>query len=300
MARGRKTRGKRRSPWLLVALAAGAISIAALALLMLPDANDATGDAARGNIERLPDVHGLAVDPERPDRLLVATHEGLVRYEDGVWSRASERPLDLMGFALHPTDGDVAWASGHPPEGGALGIVKSMDGGATWAPVALAGKDIHALAVSPADPQRVWGFLAGALHRSDDGGATWRIVAPDAPSIFALRGSPEGRDVVLATTGDGIARSVDGGATWGLLAPLRAYAVAFTADGALVGAGEDVQRSTDGGVTWTKLASPPGPIAYLAAHPTDPMTMYAASFRAGVYQSTDGGASWNEIMAPSR
>ena len=278
-----------RFPWLLAALL--------LAGCASPQPQD-EGEPA--TLARLPDVHGLAVDPERPGRLLVATHEGLVRFEDGAWTRASAEPLDLMGFALHPTDGDVAWASGHPPGGGALGIVKSVDGGATWQPLAMPNKDFHALAASPADPQRVWGSLAGALHRSDDGGATWRVVAEDAPGILALRGGPASADELYATTNAGLARSMDGGATWAVFAQVPAYALAFAADGAMLAAGEAVQRSTDGGASWETLAAPPGTVGYLAAHPTDAATLYAATFRAGVYRSTDGGASWTEIMAPSR
>ena len=289
MRSGRTTRAPRRVPWILVGLLlAGCAS----------PGPQAEGEPA--TLARLPDVHGLAVDPERPDRLLVATHEGLVRFEGGAWTRASAEPLDLMGYAQHPSDGDVAWASGHPPEGGALGIVKTTDGGATWEFLAQPNKDYHALAVSPADPERLWGWLAGALHRSDDGGATWRVVAGGPAGVIALLGGPKDADHAFAATAMGLQRSVDGGATWTPLAPVRAYALAFAADGALLAAGDAVQRSTDGGATWTTLAAPPAPVGYLAAHPTDASTLYAATFRAGVYRSMDGGASWTALMPPSR
>lgn len=258
-------------------------------------------EPAADALAALPDVHGLAVDPARHDALLVATHQGLARYEDGRWTRASREPLDLMGFAQHPTDASVAWASGHPPTGGALGIVKSTDGGATWRPLALPGKDFHALAVSPADPQRLWGYAAGALHRSEDGGATWREVGALPPVLRALHGHREARDTLLGTTPAGIARSDDAGATWRTVSPLPAYAVAVAADGAwFAGAADGVHRSTDEGASWTRVGGPPGAVLYVAAHPADAGVAYAATANAGVYRSADRGASWDALMPPSR
>ena len=66
--------------------------------------------------------HGIAVDPNEPKRLLLATHHGLYTVrDDGGAERISETTDDFMGFMPHPTDAAVLYASGHP-SGGAISV----------------------------------------------------------------------------------------------------------------------------------------------------------------------------------
>ena len=69
------------------------------------------------------------------------------------------------------------------------GLFKSTDGGDHWVklggglPQGVVGK--IGVAVSPADPDRVWALVeaadaAGGLYRSDDAGATWRRLETNA------------------------------------------------------------------------------------------------------------------------
>jgi photosystem II stability/assembly factor-like uncharacterized protein len=120
-------------------------------------------------------IHGLAVDRQDPENLLIATHHGLFRSgPDGKAERVSI-VQDFMGFTPHPADPDTLYASGHPAGGGNLGFIASTDGGANWAQVSPGEGgpvDFHQMTVSAADPAVVYGAFGG-LQVSRDGGKTW-------------------------------------------------------------------------------------------------------------------------------
>jgi hypothetical protein len=74
------------------------------------------GSAAYTPVERFPDIHGLAVDPNDPKVLYVATHHGLIRGVEGDgtwrWFLVGNYRADFMGFSMHP-NGKTFYASGH-------------------------------------------------------------------------------------------------------------------------------------------------------------------------------------------
>ncbi|HET6404889.1 MAG TPA: hypothetical protein VFH78_09590 [Candidatus Thermoplasmatota archaeon] len=246
------------------------------------------------------DVHGLALDPTDASILYVATHRGLLRLDGGGWSYVGEARDDFMGFSAHPSDPRVFWASGHPRSGGNLGILRSDDGGITWRRIALEGVDAHAMAVSQADPQRLYVSWRGEVLRSDDGGATWAARSRLPVAGFATH--PTERDVVLAATGRGLYRSVDGGDGWQALGDVPTLGVAFdpTAPTTLyAGTATGILRSVDDGRTWTPLALPhAGAFAHFATHAQTPGLLYAASYQKGIYRSGDGGATWSVVLPP--
>lgn len=256
------------------------------------------------------DVHGLAVHPQRPDELYVATHHGLFRaVGDAGWARVGSGDDDLMGFTMSEKDGDVVWSSGHPKDrsrGSNLGVRMSRDAGATWEARGLPGVDCHAMASSPADPDRLWCVERGMLHASRDGGATWDVVSTKLPqTTFSLAPHPERPDTLYAATASGIMVSENRGASWTWLvreAPVHALAVrAGDPQEMLLVDRAGVARSTDGGATWARLPfSAPGETpAFLALHPTDPQVLYVASYEGAVRKSVDGGASWTLVHEPA-
>lgn len=88
----------------------------------------------------------------------------------------------------------IIYAGGHD-----LGVVKSTDGGVTWAKTdsGIQGTDIHALALNPLDTNRLYAFSVG-------NGATIYTLAPD----------PVNRRSMLAGTKDGIYKTTDEGKNW--------------------------------------------------------------------------------------
>jgi hypothetical protein len=152
------------------------------------------------------------------------------------------------------------------------------------------------------------GCVAGTgLYKSIDGGDTWTgplggntfnglgigaiVVKPNSPNTIYLGVTTalRGMSSVCCT---GVTRPVPGAGQWGLY------------------------KSTDGGASWTfihdgstnaadcvgdltewnngRTCSPRG-VRSLALDPSNPETVYAASYARGVWRSSDGGATWVQI-----
>ena len=233
-------------------------------------------------------VHGLAIDPADTSRVLIATHAGLVAYQDDSLSKVGEASTDLMGFSIGP-EGQYL-ASGHPgfDEDGpaALGVIVSTDGGEAWDPLALEGEaDFHAL---DAWSGGVVGF-DGALRVSTDGGASWRQGATDV-AAFDLAAN---ETAIVATTQDGLRISTDGGQTFAAAteAPLLQLV-----DGRLVGVSPSGEvHASDDLEGWERLGSVLDGELQALTTGTDGDVWVATT--AGLQRSTDGGASFSTAAA---
>ena len=104
-----------------------------------------------------------------------------------------------------------------------LGILRSDDGGQTWAPSLDwsrdQGRGIQRIKVHPSSADLVWAATTEGVYKSTDGGATWANVHPVVMAMdIVLR--PSDPDWAIAAHGDqesagqGIYRTTDGGATW--------------------------------------------------------------------------------------
>jgi hypothetical protein len=130
----------------------------------------------------------------------IASHDGTE------WDHRSQ--VELFDFAVNPTDPATVLATT------SNGLVRSTDGGRTWAPAAGA-PPVVLLAWESTD--RLWGLAAdGELLRSANGGR-WSTAGttPSPPSAFAAHNG----DLYLAAPEQGIFHSGDGGATWNQLHP---------------------------------------------------------------------------------
>jgi DNA-binding beta-propeller fold protein YncE len=260
-----------------------------------PSETSAPADGAATGEEAPPvpgaHVHGVALDAD--GAVLVATHEGVVRYDaDGMASVGP--PIDLMGFAS-PAPGRLL-ASGHTVPGVDLpepmGLIESTDGGETWTVLSRGGQsDFHALAAAESV---VLGFDAAGLWRSTDGREWEQLRPPVAP--FALAVSPDGGTVLL-THQDGPQRSADGGRTWEVVDAPLLQRVAFADEVTVVGVAPDggVHVSTDGGVTWEPRGSLGGPPEALDAAVVDGAVHVVGITAARVHLSTDGGAVFSPL-----
>ncbi len=260
-------------------------------------------------IDRISHIHDLAVDPNNPSQLYIATHEGLfLTAADGTATRIGDSTDDLMALATDMADASVFYASGHPPVGGNLGVLASRDHGVTWENVALGTGgpvDFHAMAVSRADPETVYGMFEG-LQVSQDGGKSWRKVGPLPEKTFALAGSARDRDTVYAAAMGGLFFSRDGGAHWNaaFMDQHPATLVAVSRDGRiytfLYGVGLVVRdesaekwevRSTDFGDRY--------PVK-MAIDPTDPDRIHVVADTGAIVTSKDGGRHWVSYMGHDR
>lgn len=268
-------------------------SIAALAFLVPSSAGELP-------LSELSHIHGIGFDRAKPGSLLLVTHSGVYRTNlEGVVETVSTEANDYMGFSPDPGDAGRLLASGHPQQGGNMGVILSTDGGVTWQKIAdgIGGPvDFHAMTISPVDPKLVYG-LYGGIQVSRDGGASWKMAGHGPDRVIDLAASPMDANTVYAGTVGGLMVSRDAGQTWTLSGPAgrAATLVEGAADGSLyvffAGAGL-FQLSKSG--TWTALASGFGErvILHLASDPADPAHLVAVTDESAVLQSRNGGKTW--------
>ncbi|MDP2478919.1 MAG: hypothetical protein Q8W51_03400 [Candidatus Palauibacterales bacterium] len=241
-------------------------------------------------------VGDLAVDPRDPERVYAAVlgdafgpgpTRGVFRSEDGgaTWKKVLF-VSDSTGFidlALDPSNPRVlyaaAWRAQRKPwtliDGSSEGGVwKSVDRGDHWTklsgglPTGVVGK--IGVAVSPADPGRVWAMVTeeahdrGGLYRSDDGGATWTRVNRQRE----LRQRAFYYTHVIADPRD----------------PETVYVL-----------NTSVWRSVDGGRTFRRIRVPHGDTHDLWIDPDDPARMILGD-DGGAQVTTDGGRGWSTML----
>lgn len=228
-------------------------------------------------------VHDLVVED---DTLLVATHRGLLRLDDGTFSVVGDEIHDLMAMATTP-NGDIV-ASGHPDlrlekyrvDGAPsfLGLARSADDGETWDVVGLLGEaDFHALVAT--DDGIIGGDSTGAVWLFDleGDGQPVGAIPFDINDLAVSRDDPA---VIVATSWEGeFAVSEDAGQTWELRPGAPAMIeIEWTADG-LTGA-------TTAGELWI-AADPTGPFERAGEVPLDVETLLVND--AGTWAATHGG-----------
>lgn len=236
-----------------------------------------------------PDVHSLAFVDGDPQRVLFGRHGGLEASSDGgaTWSQLPVRN-DAMSTSV-AKDSSIVIA-GHEV------FVGSRDGGQTWAPIEsdLPSLDIHGFTRDPADPARMWAYLAtGGLWESLDFGARWTQVRAD--NVVFPTAVVDGTTRLLGVDARGLVTSTDGGRTWTSLSMPPTYpmtGLAASADGGIVyaGASDGLFRSSDGGRSWTRTGYT-GSVFAITTSP-DGRTVAVVSRETEFFRSADGGATW--------
>jgi len=155
--------------------------------------------------------------------LLICT---VVPVLSGCWGSPSHdisSTFDLKAIAVDPVTPTTLYVA---TDGG--GVVKSTDGGSTWAPInnGLIDLKVTALAIDWFTPSRIYaGTENGGIFSSFDSGETWSSPVGSSP-ITDIRGividrnscpanSPPCRGVYVASQSSGVWRSLDGGSTYG-------------------------------------------------------------------------------------
>jgi photosystem II stability/assembly factor-like uncharacterized protein len=241
----------------------------------------------------------VVVDPRDADRVYVAAlghafgpnaMRGVFRSTDGgkTWDKVLfvSDSTGAIDIAMDPSNPRILYASMWRAErrpwtmiDGAHegGVYKSTDGGDTWKkltglPDDLIGKS--SVAVSPADPDRVWVLMVagshagtideGGLYRSDDAGKSWTRLNHNHKLL--QRG-------------------------W--------YYIHVTADprdeNTVYVMNTAPYRSIDGGHTFQPMHPPHGDTHRLWIDPDDPQTMIIGD-DGGAQITQDGGASWSTVL----
>ena len=171
-------------------------------------------------------VVAVGVDPSDPDHLLVGSAGGGIwetRDQGKTWGpRTDDQPmLGIGALAFDPTNPSRVVAGlgeGNSLEIPSLGLLRSADGGATWALTAedvFRGSFFYRLVVDHSDGNRILAATFTGTFLSEDGGATWTRTKAATTwdlSINPAAGGTSGE--VLEATVDGLYRSTNGGKTW--------------------------------------------------------------------------------------
>jgi len=182
-----------------------------------------------GRIDVSGRVAAIAVDPSNRTHILVGAAGG------GVWEsrdfgvtwlpRTDRMPTLTVGaIAFTPSAPATVYCGtgeGNFYGGLGAGLLRSMDGGATWAVLVshpFVGLGFYGLMVDPAAGTHLVAATTGGLFASSNGGTTW--TQPLAARTWGLAVNPAGGPHAewLAVCSDGLHHSADGAQTWTALA----------------------------------------------------------------------------------
>jgi len=238
------------------------------------------------------------------------------------WTAIGPDGVNVVTLAIDPIVPAIAFAGTT-----GSGVLKTTDGGASWATAnaGLPTNNVLALAIDPATPSTLYAGTDAGVFKSTDGGQSWAAAnggLDGAPPIVvnALAIGPGSPTIVYAGTSGGVFKTTNGAASWtpinaglsGLAA--RVIAVDPTAPSTVyVGVDDNVNylnygvfKSRDGGATWTRsYATPTGedggapPITALVVDPRSPSRLYVVVAFNQVLTSQDGGGTWSDINAPA-
>lgn len=256
--------------------------------------------------------HDVACDTVIADSAYAVSTPSVYRTDDagGSWTLRGTTPDGIVSLAVDPTDSQNLYAGTLTL--GVVGLIRSVDGGASWNPASdgLTLSNLYKVAVSPSAPDHL--LVAGdeALYESVDGAGSWSPVLTGQMRSAAF--DPSDTTILYAglfpTVGeDGLERSNDGGATWNPPAGVppsvvMSIAVPMTDPTHVYAAlQQGIYRSVDRGLSFapssTGLPSGFSPIrlAMDASNPATLLVMGQPTANPIVYRTLDGGDSWKPV-----
>lgn len=261
------------------------------------------------SVDSITHAHGLAVDVGDSNKVYIATHNGLLVLNNGKnLFRVGKSQDDFMGFSPHPSTANILYSSGHPRIGGNIGVQKSEDSGVTWKRIsggAGGPVDFHAMTVSLANPEVMYGWYQGRLQRSTDGGNNWQVVNSNITNIISLATDPQDENIIYAATDQSLQKSSDQGENWTSVSPdldggaIVALAVNPDNPQEILTFSQKmgVAKSNNSGSTWEKLSETFGGdlVLYFAYDKQNPNILYALTKNNVIYKSMDSGSTWIKV-----
>ncbi len=255
-----------------------------------------------------------------PDRIVTLTFDHasrtLFKATSKTLSRSSDEGRTWAPIALPPAaaKGNIAAVTVSARDhnaiyiaGTGLGVLRSRDGGQSWAPAnkSLPSRKVVALSTHADQADTVYAYVDGkGIYRSQDAGANWRLMdrGPRDRIIHFVHSSMPGSmetGWLFAATPNGVRRSMDCFCGWHNAGEVTGnfHAVSYDPEQperVYAAAREGLFISTDGGEQWTRIKPPAAGITALVAMPSG--GLYAAA--AGkLFRSRDRGVTWELLDA---
>ena len=238
-------------------------------LLYSLDAGESWTQVAQLSKGRVPAV---AVDSKNKCTIFAAFENKIIKSTDctRTWNivYVNDRPTTAISAVLVDFfNPQIIWAANTTGD-----VLKSADGGASWANLKNFGAPIVQLVLHANDSRKVFAITKSlGMWRTDDGGTNWKALAQgyagfagaQAFSAFAL--TPAAPNTVVFASTYGILRSVDNGDTWSSLPLLTTPGTAAIYSLAIdprdvntlyYGTATNFYRTSNGGTNWTPKKLP--------------------------------------------
>jgi photosystem II stability/assembly factor-like uncharacterized protein len=276
---------------------------------------------------------------------------GVVKSEDGgtTWSSAGLPDETVWNLAIdtgavyasstaglwRTTDGGASWEPVGPganaPGGNVIsdprdpntmygvgeGVVKSVDGGRSWAAAddGLVSTLVTSVALAPGSAKILYAGAGGGVFKTTNAGRTWQLersgLGPSGVDGVWVDPREPRRVYAVESWHGGLFQSNDAGAHWGRMRTpfpsngVRALAIdpqhprtIYVADCGGACSGGTLQKTDDGGATWTIVRGVPYAVQSLAVDPHHSSTVFAGTSRGDIFRSGDGGRTWRRVAAP--
>lgn len=223
------------------------------------------------------------------DKVLIGTHEGLFTHISGdQMNKMGKENFDVMGLAV---DGSTIYASGHPGAGSnwvnPIGLLKSTDGGKSWAKISLEGKvDFHLLEVSGTE---LYGADSGSgqLMYSSNSGKSWKKLGKN--QFTEISPVPGQKKSAFAVKDGKLFKTTDAFATTSQVKTKFTIATIEYVNGMLyAGSGKSLYHSTDMGKSWMQMSTFKRDIGLITA--SDKLLVVIAGNE--ILKSTNAGESF--------
>jgi len=244
------------------------------------------------------------------------------------WTAIGPDGANVVALVIDPAKPSTAFAGTT-----GSGVLKTTDGGASWATVnqGLPTASVQALVKDPSYDTLYAGTDAG-VFKSTDGGQSWAAAndgldgaSPATANGLALE-PWDGKEgipapaTVYAATSQGLFKLLKGAGPWTSISvptgfvprviaidPISPSTLYLGVDDTNLGIDNGVLKSTDGGSSWARIYTVKScfmcdeapPVTGLAVDPHSPSRLYLAVAWSNLAMSADGGASWSVIEAPS-
>jgi photosystem II stability/assembly factor-like uncharacterized protein len=263
-------------------------------------------------------ISKLDFSPQSREVVFASSYtEGLFRSDDSgaSWTKILSK-ISIYDFAISPLDPKTIYAAGIFSDSGK--VVKTTDGGASWAEVykeGTAANAVRSISLNPLSPnQLIIGTTSGNVIKSADGGLSWQLVKNFNDRVNRVLW--QGGNIYALLAAKGLSKSADLGASFtDITASLnktvgfgslsytsksisnysQVYVDGLTPSLIYLTTDQGLFKTTDEGVTWNKVNLPVKsdsvPAKAIAVARSSSNIVFT-SIGSTIYKSTDGGVSW--------